>query len=91
MTFDDPLITYDGAPTDVFFAQLLAKVEATPASTVAALQAVGGGGPSTNDIAAAVLALAQITPIYADMRKTNGQNIIGDGTEGNKFRSHLVG
>lgn len=39
MTFDDPLITYDGAPTDVFFAQLLAKVEATPASTVVAINA----------------------------------------------------
>ena len=52
---------------------------------------VGGSGPSAESIAAAVLALAQITPIHADMRKTNGQNIIGDGTEGNKFRSHLVG
>lgn len=50
----------------------------------------GSVGPSAESIAAAVLALAQITPIYADMRKTNGQNIIGDGTEGNKFRSVLV-
>lgn len=52
---------------------------------------VGGSGPSAESIAAAVLALAQITPIHADMRKTNSQNIIGDGTESNKFRSHLVG
>lgn len=52
--------------------------------------AVGGSGPSAADIAAAILAAAQITPIYADMRKTNGQNIIGDGTEGNKFRSVQV-
>lgn len=51
----------------------------------------GGSGPSAESIAAAILAAAQITPIHADMRKTNGQNIIGDGTEGNKFRSHLVG
>lgn len=52
---------------------------------------VGASGPSAESIAAAILAAAQITPIHADMRKTNGQNIIGDGTEGNKFRSHLVG
>ncbi len=52
---------------------------------------VGGSGPSAESIAAAILAAAQITPIHADMRKTNNQTIIGDGTEGNKFRSHLVG
>ena len=52
---------------------------------------VGGSGPSAESIAAAILAAAQITPIHADMRKTNSQAIIGDGTEGNKFRSHLVG
>lgn len=51
----------------------------------------GGSGPSAESIAAAILAAAQITPIHADMRKTNNQTIIGDGTEGNKFRSHLVG
>jgi hypothetical protein len=30
-------------------------------------------------------------PIAVDMVKTNGQDIIGDGTVGDKFRSHLVG
>lgn len=48
-------------------------------------------GVSASDVANAVLTAAQTTPIHADTRKTNGQNIIGDGTEGNKFRSHLVG
>lgn len=48
------------------------------------------GLSSASDIAAAVLAMAQITPIHADMKKTNGQTIIGDGSEGNRFRSHLV-
>lgn len=47
--------------------------------------------PSAAEIAAAILAAAQVTPMHTDMRKTNGQTIIGDGTEGNKFRSHLVG
>lgn len=47
--------------------------------------------PSAAEIAAAILAAAQVTPMHTDMRKTNGQTIIGDGTDGNKFRSHLVG
>ena len=41
--------------------------------------AVGGSGPSAADIAAALLALAQITPIYSDVRKVNGDTIIGHG------------
>ena len=41
--------------------------------------AVGGSGPSAADIAAAVLALAQITPIHSDVRKVNGDTIIGHG------------
>lgn len=43
--------------------------------------AVGGSGPSAADIAAAVLAMAQITPIHADMRKVKGQTINGSGSE----------
>lgn len=62
-------------------------------SSAAATLVVAGGVsvPSASENAAAVLAAAQITPIHADTRKTVGQDIIGDGTEGNKFRSHLVG
>lgn len=41
--------------------------------------AVGGSGPSAADIAAAVLALAQVTPIHSDVRKVNGDTIIGHG------------
>lgn len=51
----------------------------------------GSTGPSAAEIAAAILAAAQITPIHSDMRKTNGHGIIGDGTEGDKFRSEHVG
>jgi len=50
----------------------------------------GSTGPSASDIAAAILAAAQITPIHSNMEQTNGYNLIGDGTAGNKFRSHLV-
>ena len=51
----------------------------------------GSSGPTAESIAAAILAAAQITPIHADMKKTNGQTIIGTGVEADKFRSHLVG
>ena len=39
----------------------------------------GSTGPSAADIAAAVLALAQLTPIHSDVRKVNGDTIIGHG------------
>ena len=58
MIYDNPLITYDGAPTDAYFNQLLAKVEATPLATVTALNA---------------------TTIPTDVRKVNGDTIIGHG------------
>lgn len=71
------------AEVDIDFA--VDKVEVRTVNTA------GGSGPSASEIAAAILAAAQITPIHADTMKTNGQAIIGDGTEGNRFRSHLVG
>lgn len=49
--------------------------------------AVGGSGPSANDIAAAVVAAMNATPPGVDVVKTNGVVIKGDGTPGNKFRS----
>ncbi len=47
----------------------------------------GSTGPTAADIAAAILAAAQITPIHADMRQQNGVGVKGDGTPANKFRS----
>lgn len=55
-----------------------------------ATTAVGGSGPSVADIAAAILAAAQITPIHSDLRKAVGQAYHGDGSEGDKLRSTLV-
>ena len=71
--YDDPLIAYNGQPTDAFFNQMNAKVDE--------LHGLLGlnAGPSAADIAAAVLAMAQITPIYSDVRKVNGDTIIGHG------------
>ena len=71
--YDDPLITYNGQPTDAFFSQMNAKVAEVHERLVL------NAGPSAADIAAAVLAMAQITPIYSDVRKVNGDTIIGHG------------
>lgn len=56
----------------------------------------GGFAGSLSDediarIAAAVLAALSATTIPVDMKRTNGVEIIGDGTDGNKFRSVHVG
>lgn len=51
-----------------------------------ATTAIGGSGPSAADIAAAVLAAAQITPIHADSRMNNGAPIVGDGSIANPWR-----
>lgn len=48
--------------------------------------AVGGSGPSAEAIAAAVLAAAQLSPIWADTKKMNGAQVLGDGTEANRWR-----
>lgn len=44
--------------------------------------AVGGSGsgPTASDIAIALLALAQVTPIASDTRKIRGINVVGEGT-----------
>jgi hypothetical protein len=54
--------------------------------------AVGSGVTSQDktDIADAVLNAASSAPIHADMRKTAGTELQGDGTSTDKFRSVLV-
>jgi hypothetical protein len=48
--------------------------------------AVGGSGPSAADIAAAILAAAQITPIHANVKQVNGVTIQGSGVAGDSMR-----
>ena len=50
----------------------------------------GSTGPSAADIAAAILAAAQATPIHSDFRKAIGQAYHGDGSAGDKLRSTLI-
>lgn len=55
-------------------------------SAAFATTAVGGSGPSAEAIAAAVIAAAQLSPIWADTKKMNGAQVLGDGTEANRWR-----
>ena len=50
----------------------------------------GSSGPTAEEIAAAILAAAQITPIHADSRMNNGAPIIGDGSIANPWRGEGV-
>lgn len=50
-----------------------------------AINGVSPSYPSAESIAAAVMALAQITPIHADMRKVKGQTVTGSGTSGDPW------
>jgi hypothetical protein len=45
----------------------------------------GSTGPSAADIAAAILAAAQITPISANMQAIKGKPLTGNGTPGDEF------
>ena len=82
--YDDPLITYNGQPTDAFFSQMNAKVDELR-------ERLGlNAGPSAADIAAAVLAALNATTIPVNTRKMNGYTIIGDGSESNPWRGDGV-
>ena len=78
--YDDPLITYNGQPTDAFFSQMNAKVDELH-------ERLGlNAGQSAADIAAAVLAALNATTIPVDTKKMNGADIVGDGSEANPWR-----
>lgn len=51
----------------------------------------GVPAPSAAEVAVAVVAALNATAIPVDAKKINGVQIAGDGTIGDKFRSHLVG
>ena len=78
--YDDPLITYNGQPTDAFFNQMNAKVDELH-------ERLGlNAGPSAADIAAAVLAALNATTIPVNNTLINGAPVIGDGSEANPWR-----
>ena len=47
--------------------------------------AIGGTGPSADDIATATLAAAQITPIHSEIIKVAGDTVGGSGTSGDPW------
>lgn len=46
----------------------------------------GSTGPTAAEIATAILAAAQITPIYSDSRRMNGADVIGTGATNDPWR-----
>lgn len=54
-------------------------------SAVREISYTGSTGPAASEIAAAILAAAQITPIWADMRKMNNVLLTGVGQPGNEW------
>lgn len=80
------------APNNAGIIAIDARLPSDPADqslTDAAIAAIPAA-PSAVANAAAVLAAAQVAPIHANMKETNDEAMIGDGSTGNKFRSHLV-
>lgn len=55
-------------------------------SAAYAVTTVGSTGYSVGDIAAAILAAAQNTPICADARKMNGAPVLGSGVQSDQWR-----
>jgi len=95
-TSDTSHITVDGGsfctltPADIAFitASLWEHPDRTLTAGPYSLSFTSGSVPA--EVATEVLAQAQVTPIHADMRKTMGTALKGDGTVPNKFRSTLV-
>jgi hypothetical protein len=54
-------------------------IQSSAAATV--VSSSGATAPTAAQVAAEVLAAAQITPIHADMRRVKGQTIDGSGSE----------
>lgn len=46
----------------------------------------GSSGPTASEIAAAILLAAQGAPIWADARRMNGADVIGNGSSGSPWR-----
>lgn len=66
-------------------------VDRTKAAAFATVAGSGGStGPSAAEIAAAILAAAQITPIHADTRRMNAALVTGDGSELDPWRGNGV-
>lgn len=77
--YDDPLITYNGQPTDAFFNQMNSKVDEVH-------ERLGlNAGPSASDIAAAVMAALNATTIPVNIKQVNSIPIKGSGVVGDTW------
>jgi hypothetical protein len=66
-------------------------VDRTKSAAFATVAGSGGStGPTAEEIAAAILAAAQITPIHANVQKMNSYGVIGTGQAGDDWRAEGV-
>lgn len=92
LTITGNLFTQDGSvPVVKTLGNFQVNVNYTVPVQAQGIATSGSTGPTAESIAAAVLAALNTTTIPVDMRKTNNVTIIGNGTEGDKFRSIYVG
>ena len=82
--------TAPGAAVYPLASQVLAGVQYGPTGADYVGTLTGGSGPSAAEIASAVIAAAQVTPIWADARRMNGAVVQGDGSEANLWRGASV-
>ena len=82
--------TAPGAAVYPLASQVLAGVQYGPTGADYVGTLTGGSGPSAAEIASAVIAAAQVTPIWADARCMNGAVVQGDGSEANLWRGASV-
>jgi hypothetical protein len=85
LTVDTPIL---GALAGLFGS---ATVTVTPSGTIVATGALAGSilpytELSPENLANAVIAAAQESPLYADVRKINANDVIGTGTTGDSWR-----
>jgi hypothetical protein len=65
-------------------------VDRTKSAAFATVAGSGGStGPTAAEIAAAILAAAQVTPIHSNVKQMNSATVYGTGVEADKWRGNV--
>jgi len=77
-------------PLSLTLADIEAIAQAVWEYATRTLTSGGGSAPTAEQVATAVLAAAQATPIHADAKRMNGAQVVGTGAEGDAWRAASV-